>query len=115
MSNRADDVASQRWTTAAWLGSLQGVSAILASALLSGEDTDDELEFVRALEGTEDSVHRLLIESGALRKIAVQLANSITALKRAPAATAAELHEKFVLDDKARRACRSIPAPHPAT
>jgi len=91
---------SDNWRVEAWLLGQRGVTAAVAAARLAGESPADELAFARGLDCTGEALQERLLKGGALAKLVACLAESLSQLQHAQAATATELHDKFVADGK---------------
>ena len=93
----------EAWRVETWLAGHPGVARALAGALLFGEqvDTAEELTFARGMECTKEAVRARLAKGGALDQLADTLVDAFSKLQAADTASAAELHDKFVLDGSA--------------
>ena len=91
--------AAEAWRAAAWVDSQPGVAEAVAAALLAGGPDGDELAFLRSLPScTEAALSKLLMQGGVIDKLAACLSKSLAELQAASAASAEELHDKFVAD-----------------
>ena len=98
-----DPPPSDTWRAKAWLDGQPDVAAAVSAALLSGGGTPgpaDELAFLRGLACTKEALRDRLEQGCILDKLADCLSTSLTQLQAAHAATAEELHDKFVADGK---------------
>ena len=90
------------WTLAGWLTSIPGVSSAIAGSLLSVGRVagQSELSFVRSLgaAGSRERLLELLQQSDVLEVLSNSIFQAAEELTAAPAATAAELHAKFLQD-----------------
>ena len=91
------------WTAADWASSV-GANAIVAEALcrpIGRSDPRLELAFVRALaSSSRDTIAELLRAGDVVELLAAALFPAMQGLLAQQAASASELHDKFVLDGK---------------
>ena len=88
------------WRAEKWLQAHRGVAAAIAVALCHGETVQPagELDFLRGVACSEESLRERLERGGVIGHLAKCLAISLEELQAGHAATAEELHDKFVAD-----------------
>lgn len=91
---------AEQWTVSSWVASIPAVTEAIASALLESNSSGlMEREFVRGLGKQETTAKQMrsMLESGTLLdKLSEELARAAQAFSKQRAATAHELHEKFL-------------------